>query len=104
MTNKTKSDVSRYRKLDPKSNRVEIPTPKEFIQYIIDSSKDKGPDALDNHIKPIWTSCPFCSMEFDAVGHLEEFDKDSAFINVVMNLMVSLSTQRAGKRYYPKNF
>ena len=49
---------------------------------------DKGPEELDNHIKPIWTSCPFCSVEFDVVGHLEEFDKDSAFIHVAMDLMV----------------
>ena len=74
--------------MDPKVHKAEKPTPKEFIQYIVDSSKTKGPYALDNHIKPIWASCPFCSMEFDVIGHLEQSDKDSAFIHVTMDLMV----------------
>ena len=87
----------RYRKVNPKKapNMDTRPTPKEFIQYILDSSKNKGPHKLDNHIKPIWTSCPFCSMEFDIIGHLEEFDVDSAFISDKMNLKVKKNLEFA---------
>ena len=78
--------------MDPKLHKVEKPTPEEFIKYIIKTAKSIGPYALDNHIKPIWASCPFCSVEFDIVGHLEDFSKDSAFIHVNMDLMVRLIT------------
>ena len=82
----------RIRHLDPKLHKAEKPTPEEFIRYIIKTAKSLGPYALDNHIKPIWASCPFCSVEFDIVGHLEDFNKDSAFIHVNMDLMVRINT------------
>ena len=63
--------------MDSKLHKAEKPTPEEFIKYIIKTAKSIGPYALDNHIKPIWASCPFCSVEFDIVGHLEDFSKDS---------------------------
>ena len=78
--------------MDPKLHKAEKPTPEEFIRYIIKTAKSIGPYALDNHIKPIWASCPFCSVEFDIVGHLEDFNKDSAFIHVNMDLMVRINT------------
>ena len=78
--------------MDSKLHKAEKPTPEEFIKYIIKTAKSIGPYALDNHIKPIWASCPFCSVEFDIVGHLEDFSKDSAFIHVNMDLMVRLIT------------
>ena len=78
--------------MDPKLHKAEKPTPEEFIRYIIKTAKSLGPYALDNHIKPIWASCPFCSVEFDIVGHLEDFNKDSAFIHVNMDLMVRINT------------
>ena len=64
------------------------PTPEEFIQYILDSAEEKGPHVLDNHIKPLWASCPFCAVDFDVVGHLEDFDKDSNFIYTTLDLIV----------------
>jgi len=82
--------IHKIRHLDPKLHKAEKPTPEEFIKYIIKTAKSIGPYALDNHIKPIWASCPFCSVEFDIVGHLEEFNKDSAFIHVNMDLMDKL--------------
>lgn len=78
--------MEKYRKnAGPKA----APTPEEFVRYIVDKSKEVGPYYLDNHIKPIWASCPFCSVDFDVIGKLEEFDKDSLFIHANMNLIVS---------------
>ena len=39
-------------------------------------------------LKPMWAACPFCSVEFDVIGHLENFEKDAAFIFITMGLMV----------------
>ena len=35
---------------------------------------------LDPHIRPIWSSCPFCTIDFDIIGHLEDRDSDALFI------------------------
>ena len=81
--------LEKYRGIKAEKN-MDKPTPEEFVRYIIDSAEEKGAYQLDNHIKPIWTSCPLCSVQFDIVGHLENFDEDSAFIHDEMKLAVSL--------------
>ena len=65
-----------------------MPTPEEFVRYIIEKGNEIGPQNLDNHIKPIWASCPTCSVDFDLVGHLENFDEDATFIQNRMKLPV----------------
>ena len=80
--------LEKYRGIKPETNK-DMPTPEEFVRYIIDSAETTGAYYLDNHIKPIWTSCPFCSVQFDVVGHLETFDEDSSFIHDEMELKVS---------------
>ena len=80
----------RYRKVDPKKI-ADKPTPTEFVQYILDSAKTVGPYGMDNHIKPMWTACPFCSVQFDVVGHLEDYDLDNDYILTRMNLSVSMT-------------
>jgi hypothetical protein len=82
-----KATIFRYRGIDPKSTG-DAPTPTEFVQYIIDQAETVGPYRLDNHIKPMWTACPFCLVQFDVIGHIEEFDLDSLFILENMNLTV----------------
>merc|ERR1711962_396806 len=77
--------LEKYRGIKPERNE-DKPTPLEFVQYTIDSSKTLGAYHLDNHIKPIWTSCPFCSVQFDVIGHLETFDEDSSFFHDEMKL------------------
>merc|ERR1719219_441433 len=58
----------------------EAPTPSEFVQYILDSADTLGSHHLDPHIRPIWASCPFCTIDFDIIGHLEDRDSDALFI------------------------
>jgi hypothetical protein len=36
----------------------------------------------------MWAACPFCSVEFDVIGHMENFEKDAAFIFITMGLVV----------------
>ena len=35
---------------------------------------------LDTHFRPLSISCPFCSVEYDAVGKVEEFERDAKII------------------------
>ena len=79
--------LEKYRGVKPERNK-DKPSPEEFVRYIIDSAETLGAYRLDNHIKPIWTSCPLCSIQFDVVGHLESFDEDSSFIHDKMKLKV----------------
>ena len=82
-----KSCFSRYRNIDP-NKTTDKPTPTEFVQFILDSARIQGPLNLDNHIKPMWASCPFCSVEFDVIGRLENFDKYVQFIFITMGITV----------------
>ena len=79
--------IEKYRGIKAERNK-DKPTPEEFVRYIMDSAETLGAYNLDNHLKPFWTSCPLCSVQFDVVGHLEDFDEDSSFIHDKMNLAV----------------
>ena len=71
--------IQKYRQIDPLSTE-EAATPSEFVQYILDSADRLGSHNLDPHIRPIWASCPFCIIDFDIIGHLEDWDSDALFI------------------------
>lgn len=64
------------------------------MKYIVESAKEKGPHSLDDHIKPMWTICPFCQVGFDVIGTLEEFDEDIDFIARSLNLKVDIIETR----------
>ena len=93
--------LEKYRGVKPKRNK-DKPSPEEFVRYIIDSAETLGAYRLDNHIKPIWTSCPLCSIQFDVVGHLESFDEDSSFIHDKMKLKVIIYYSHGKKDTYTR--
>ena len=79
--------IANYRKIDQNSTN-EIPTPTEFVQYILDSAQKYGAHNLDNHIKPIWASCPFCAIDFDVIGKIETRMEDATFISKSLHFPV----------------
>ena len=80
--------IANYRNVDPKSTG-DAPTPSEFVRYILDSAKKYGPHNLDNHIKPLWASCPFCAIDFDIIGRIESRVKEATLISKRLNFPVS---------------
>ena len=54
-----------------------------FLIFGIEKKSDIKPP-----LKPMWAACPFCSVEFDVIGHMENFEKDAAFIFITMGLVV----------------
>ena len=64
------------------------PTPEDWIQYILNLADSVGIENLNKHLRPMWTMCPFCSIPFDFIGHLEDMDEDVTFILNTMNLTV----------------
>ena len=80
--------ITNYRNIDPKSTG-DAPTPSEFVRYILDSAKKYGPHNLDNHIKPLWASCPFCAIDFDIIGRIESRVKEATLISKRLNFPVS---------------
>ena len=93
MTNIKKYFICRYRNIDPKSSK-DKPTPTEFVQFILDSAEAHGPLDLDSHIKPIWASCPFCAIDFDIIGKLEDYEEDENFVVQKLNLDIRLGLHR----------
>ena len=61
----------------------------DFAHFLEDWSKiEKSKSEIKPPLKPMWAACPFCSVEFDVIGHLENFEKDAAFIFITMGLVV----------------
>ena len=87
------SQIHRYRGIDPTKTN-ESPTPTEFAQYIVDSSQKIGAENLDNHIRPLWSSCPFCAIEFDIIGQLEDYEEDERFIIEKLDLDLPLGVHK----------
>ena len=77
-----------YRGIDGRKS-TEKPNPEEFVRYIVDTNDKIGPQSLDCHLRPMWASCPFCSVEFDVIGNLNTFDQDSMFIMKSLNMTVN---------------
>jgi hypothetical protein len=48
-------------------------------------------DQIDSHWRPQWTFCPYCSLDFDLIGRLEDFQSEFEFLVKKLGLKVSLS-------------
>ena len=77
----------KYRKLIPK-NIKDYPTPKTFVTYLLDEVKQRGPLSLDPHFRPQYVSCPFCSMNFDYIGEIEDMDIHVEYLSDLLGLPV----------------
>ena len=81
--------IKTFRQENPYPTNVN-PTPEEFVKYILQKVELNGILSLHDHIRPLWTLCPFCSLRFDVIGHLENFTQDSTFIFENMNIDVCI--------------
>ena len=68
--------------------------PTEFVKYIVDSSQRIGAENLDSHIRPLWSSCPFCAIDFDIIGQLEDYEEDEKFIVEKLDLNLPLGVHK----------
>ena len=65
----------------------EGPTPAEFVRFANEVLfKDGYPmEDIDRHWRPYWASCPFCRIDFDIIGKMDETmqeDRDT-FLNAI---------------------
>ena len=65
------------------------PTHEELTRYLLDFTAVNGTAALDEHVRPQHHICPFCSVEFHIVGHMETFQEDVAFVFDALGLKVN---------------
>ena len=78
--------VSNYRLPDnleifsAKNLKMQIPTPLEFSLYVLTEAEKVGVENLNPHWQSQWGCCPFCTLDFDIIGHLETFKADMDFI------------------------
>ena len=71
--------MSKNRKLHPR-NGHDIPTPKMFVNYLLDEAKQHGPIFLNSHFRPQYAVCPFCSLNFNYIGDIEDMDTHVKFL------------------------
>ncbi len=76
------------------------PTPLEFSLYVLDEAAKDGIENLNPHWQSQWGCCPFCTLDFDIVGHLETFAEDMDFIVEAMKWHVSLSTRGCNRIFF----
>uniref|UniRef100_A0A1A9WUW0 Carbohydrate sulfotransferase n=1 Tax=Glossina brevipalpis TaxID=37001 RepID=A0A1A9WUW0_9MUSC len=70
--------IKRFRKQTTTSRTKKCPTFQEFVQFLIEQHKQGK--RFDEHWAPIYSFCTPCSIEFNIIGKLETFARDSEFI------------------------
>ena len=85
-----RSDILKeYRNIDPKKSN-EYPSPKEFVSYLLEQAKLTGPLKFNRHWRPQYALCPFCSLEFDYIGSVENMNKDVDYLSGLLGFKVGL--------------
>ena len=64
-------------------------TPREFVQYHIELAHTEGPLNFNVHVKPQYAMCPFCALEFDYVGEVQNMSKQIEFLSDILGFKVS---------------
>ena len=80
-----RSVVRKYRP-NPIQGDPTLATPSEFLSFILDDLKKRGPTYVDQHWRPQHLSCPFCSLDFTVYAHMEELSEDSAYFFTKVDL------------------
>lgn len=63
----------------------DYPTPLEFSLHVLADAEKYGIENINPHWQSQWGCCPFCTLEFDIIGHLETFQTDMDFVTDAMN-------------------
>ena len=68
---------------------------KIVIKVILETLNGTGPPLLESryiphplHYIPQYLACPYCQLEFDLVGRLEDMESDTAFLAKSLRLKV----------------
>ena len=78
------------RNIDPKKND-DYPTPKEFVNYLLEEAKSRGPLIFNRHWRPQYALCPFCGFDFDYIGEVKNMNKHVTFISELLGFKVNLN-------------
>ena len=73
------------------------PHPDEFVRFILDFAAANGTSKLDPHLRPMWQTCPFCSVDFDVIGKMETFGDDIDFVANALNVQLDSSLRNNNK-------
>ena len=58
---------------NPKKSN-DFPSPKQFVTYLIHQVEIYGPLSLNRHWRPQYAICPFCGLNFDYIGTVEDMN------------------------------
>ena len=62
------------------SSSNKVPTPADFVAFILSQAEAEGGLNVNVHFVPQWSLCPFCTIDFDFVGKVEDFEAESNYV------------------------
>ena len=78
-----------FRNVDPRKTN-DYPSPKEFVTYLLQQVEIKGPFAFNAHWRPQFSLCPYCSIDFDYVGDINDMNYHVDFLSDILGFKVYL--------------
>ena len=81
--------MNKYRQLHQR-NSHDILTPKIFVNYLLAEANQHGPIFLNGIYRPQYAICPFCSLNFNYVGEIEDMDTHMKYLAERFGLPVIL--------------
>ena len=79
----------KFRNLDPKKSN-DYPSPKEFVTYLLEQAKQYGPLSFNRHWRPQYALCPFCSLNFDYIGTVEDMNTHVDYLADLLGFKVNI--------------
>merc|ERR1712117_906622 len=60
-----------------------------YVDYVLDSPNcyEVISDKCNEHIRPFNHKCNYCGIEFDVIGHMEDYEEDMLYISTKLNLI-----------------
>ena len=83
--------MSKIRKLHPQNSNGH-PTPKIFVNYLLDEATQNGPMFLNSHFRPQYATCPFCRLNFQYIGDIEDMDTHTEYLAERLISITNLQT------------
>ena len=76
------------------NERIRNVTPNEFATYLLDLNEKRGPLSFNEHWRPQYTMCPFCRLNFDYIGDIEDMDNHVEYLSDLLGFKVSFQTNK----------
>ena len=92
--------MGKYPGLNKKRNN-DYPSPKAFATYLLDTAKQYGPLSFNVHWRLQYALCPFCSLNFDYIGDIEDMNNHVDYLAELLGFKVIFEISNLFTSNYP---